>query len=83
MISILEKFVGATNNILWTYVIIAMLIGLGLYFSFKLKFVPIRHLGEMKRLMTDGLIGKTRKKGSVSSFQAFCMSSAVCTGSGT
>lgn len=82
MISILEKFVGATNNILWTYVIIAMLIGLGLYFSFKLKFVQIRHLGEMIRLMTDGLTGKTRKKGSVSSFQAFCMSSAARIGIG-
>ncbi|MEH6890591.1 alanine/glycine:cation symporter family protein [Bacillus sp. JJ864] len=80
--SILEKFVGATNNILWTYVIIAMLIGLGLYFSFKLKFVQIRHLGEMIRLMTDGLTGKTRKKGSVSSFQAFCMSSAARIGIG-
>ncbi len=82
MISILEKFVGVTNDILWTYVIIAMLIGLGLYFSFKLKFVQIRHLGEMVRLMTDGLTGKTRKKGSVSSFQAFCMSSAARIGIG-
>ncbi|MGG0188154.1 alanine/glycine:cation symporter family protein [Bacillus rhizoplanae] len=79
---ILEKFIGVTNNILWTYVIIAMLIGLGLYFSFKLKFVQIRHLGEMMRLMTDGLTGKTRKKGSVSSFQAFCMSSAARIGIG-
>lgn len=82
MIDILEKFIGVTNNILWTYVIIAMLIGLGLYFSFKLKFVQIRHLGEMMRLMTDGLTGKTRKKGSVSSFQAFCMSSAARIGIG-
>ncbi|SFD23978.1 Sodium:alanine symporter family protein [Bacillus sp. 491mf] len=71
MISILEKFVGATNNILWTYVIIAMLIGLGLYFSFKLKFVPIRHLGEM-----------ADKKGSVSFFQSFCISSAARIGIG-
>lgn len=39
-----------------------MLIGLGLYFSIKLKFVQITHLGEMIRLMSDGLTGKTRKK---------------------
>ena len=39
-----------------------MLIGLGLYFSIKLKFVQITHLGEMVRLMSDGLTGKTRKK---------------------
>ncbi|MDM5190683.1 alanine/glycine:cation symporter family protein [Bacillus sp. DX4.1] len=79
---ILEKFVGVTNTILWSYILIAMLIGLGLYFSFKLNFVQIRHLGEMVRLMGDGLTGKTRKKGSVSSFQAFCMSSAARIGIG-
>ena len=39
-----------------------MLIGLGLYFSFKLKFVQITHLGEMVRLMSDGLTGKDKKK---------------------
>lgn len=36
----------------------------------------------MIRLMSDGLTGKTRKKGSVSSFQAFCMSSAARIGIG-
>ncbi|SFJ15726.1 alanine or glycine:cation symporter, AGCS family [Bacillus sp. 71mf] len=71
MISILEKSVETKNNILWTYVIITMLIGLGLYFSFKLKFVQIRHLGEM-----------AGKKGSVSFFQSFCISSAARIGIG-
>lgn len=71
--NILEQFVSSTNTILWSYILIAMLIGLGLYFSVKLKFVQITHLGEMIRLMSDGLTGKTRKKGSVSSFQAFCI----------
>ena len=80
--NILEQFVSSTNTILWSYILIAMLIGLGLYFSIKLKFVQITHLGEMVRLMGDGLTGKTRKKGSVSSFQAFCMSSAARIGIG-
>ncbi|HHB1881745.1 TPA: alanine:cation symporter family protein, partial [Bacillus cereus] len=80
--NILEQFVSSTNTILWSYILIAMLIGLGIYFSIKLKFVQITHLGEMIRLMSDGLTGKTRKKGSVSSFQAFCMSSAARIGIG-
>ena len=80
--NILEQFISSTNTILWSYILIAMLIGLGLYFSIKLKFVQITHLGEMVRLMSDGLTGKTRKKGSVSSFQAFCMSSAARIGIG-
>lgn len=82
----LEKLIGEMNNILWSYVLIAMLIGLGLYFSFRLKFVQIRHFGEMIRLLGDGASSKTRKKhkekGSVSSFQAFCMSTASRVGVG-
>lgn len=60
--NILEQFVSSTNTILWSYILIAMLIGLGLYFSIKLKFVQLTHLGEMIRLMSDGLTGKTRKR---------------------
>ncbi|MFD3448747.1 alanine/glycine:cation symporter family protein [Microbacteriaceae bacterium 4G12] len=82
MMNMLEKIVGFSNDILWSYILIALLIGLGLYFSFKLKFVQIRHLREMIRLMGEGLSGKTRKKGSVSSFQAFCISSAARIGMG-
>lgn len=82
----LEQFVGNVNNILWTYILIVLLIGLGLYFSFRLKFVQIRHFGEMIRLLGDGASSKTRKehkeKGSVSSFQAFCMSTASRVGVG-
>ena len=43
--NILEQFISSTNTILWSYILIAMLIGLGLYFSIKLKFVQITHLG--------------------------------------
>ncbi|CAM4053439.1 sodium:alanine symporter [Bacillus manliponensis] len=82
----LGKFIGETNNILWSYIIIAMLIGVGLYFSFRLKFVQIRYFWEMVRLLGDGASSKTRKehksKGSVSSFQAFCMSTASRVGVG-
>ena len=60
--NILEQFVSSTNTILWSYILIAMLIGLGLYFSLKLKFVQITHLGEMVRLMGDGLTGRHVKR---------------------
>ena len=62
-----------------------MLIGLGLYFSFRVKFVQVRYFGEMIRLLGDGASSKTRKaqkKSGVSSFQAFCMSTASRVGTG-
>lgn len=82
----LARVIGDVNNILWSYVIIAMLIGLGLYFSFSVKFVQVRYFGEMIRLLGDGASSKTRKaqkeKSGVSSFQAFCMSTASRVGTG-
>ncbi len=68
----LARVIGDVNNILWSYIIIAMLIGLGLYFSFRVKFVQVRYFGEMIRLLGDGASSKTRKaqkeKSGVSSF---------------
>ena len=82
----LAKVIGDVNNVLWSYIIIAMLIGLGLYFSFRVKFVQVRYFGEMIRLLGDGASSKTRKaqkeKSGVSSFQAFCMSTASRVGTG-
>ncbi|PER12020.1 sodium:alanine symporter family protein [Bacillus cereus] len=82
----LARVIGDVNNILWSYVIIAMLIGLGLYFSFRVKFVQVRYFGEMIRLLGDGASSKTRnaqkEKSGVSSFQAFCMSTASRVGTG-
>ena len=62
-----------------------MLIGLGLYFSFRVKFVQVRYFGEMIRLLGDGASSKTKsakEKSGVSSFQAFCMSTASRVGTG-
>lgn len=82
--TILEKLnsiINISNDILWTYVLIAPLILLGIYFTFKTGFVQFRYIKEMFRLLTDGATGK-KEKGSVSSFQAFCISTASRVGTG-
>ena len=61
MVDIFSRFLEVTNNILWSYILIAMLIGFGLYFSFKLKFVQITHFGEMVGLIKD-LIEKKKER---------------------
>ncbi|MFA6850381.1 MAG: alanine/glycine:cation symporter family protein [Selenomonadaceae bacterium] len=73
--------VSAVNDVLWSYVLIAMLVILGIYFSFRTKFVQIRMLREMFWAITDG-IGEKTKKNHVSSFQAFCISTASRVGVG-
>ncbi|MGL4108522.1 alanine/glycine:cation symporter family protein [Clostridium sp. LP20] len=69
------------NDFLWTYILIAMLLTLAVYFTWKTKFVQFRYLKEMFRLLGDGASSK-KVKGSVSSFQAFCISTASRVGTG-
>lgn len=77
----LDTIVAFLNDILWSYVLIVMLIGLGIYFSFATKFVQLRMLGEMLRLMGESA-GQKAGKHKVSSFQAFCISTASRVGVG-
>ena len=62
MVDIFSRFLEVTNNILWSYILIAMLIGFGLYFSFKLKFVQITHFSEMVGLISKGFNRKKKKE---------------------
>lgn len=78
---LLNNLVLSFNDILWSKVLIVMLIGIGLYFTFRTKFVQFRYLGEMVRLLGDGAKGE-KKEGAVSSFQAFCISTASRVGTG-
>lgn len=82
----LENFISVLNNYLWSYILIALLITLGLFFSFKSKFVQIRYFKEMFRLLGEGASksGREKHKGKkgVSSFQAFCISTASRVGTG-
>ena len=85
MMNSLQSIIVKTNDILWSYVLIALLIFMGLYFSFKTKFVQFRYLKEMLSLLTEGLgksISKSDKNKGVSSFQAFCISTASRVGTG-
>lgn len=81
LIEYLNNFIMKFNDFLWTYILIAPLILLGLYFSYKTKFVQFRFIKEMFRLLGDGATGQ-KEKGSVSSFQAFCISTASRVGTG-
>ena len=69
------------SNFLYTYILIAMLIVLGLFFTYKTKFVQFRYFKEMFRLLGDGA-ANGNEDGHVSSFQAFCISTASRVGTG-
>ena len=78
---LLDNLVVIVNELLWSKILIIMLISLGIYFTLRTKFVQFRFFGEMFRLLGDGAKGD-KKEGTVSSFQAFCISTASRVGTG-
>lgn len=78
----LNSAVGFLNDLVWTYILIAVLIILGLYFSVKSKFVQFRYLGEMFRILGDKRMVSAEGKRGISSFQAFTISAASRIGTG-
>ena len=78
---IINSIIANINNLLWTYILIILLTTLGLLFTFKSNFVQFRYLKEMFKLLGEGT-SKNGDKNQVSSFQAFCMSTASRVGTG-
>jgi len=77
----LNRVVTASNDFLWTYVLIAVLIGCSLYFTLRSRGVQFRMIGEMFRLLGESTNKHDGKK-HVSSFQAFAVSVATRVGTG-
>ena len=70
------------NDFLWSYILIAALIGCGLWFTWRTRFVQFRMVGEMIRLLGDSAKLATNGQRHISSFQAFAVSVATRVGTG-
>ena len=77
----ISNIVDTLNGWLWSYILIAMLVGLGTWFTVGSGFVQIRCIKEMVRLITK-TAGSKVGEGGISSFQAFCISTASRVGVG-
>lgn len=74
--------INQINDALWGYVIIIALVGCGLWFTWRTRFVQFRMVGEMLRLLTDSPVKPEGGKKHISSFQAFAVSLASRVGTG-
>lgn len=81
---LLNDFILSINDFIWTYILIAMLITIGVYFTFKTKFVQFTNFKEMFKLLGEGTgsENKDKSKNEISSFQAFCIGTASRVGTG-
>lgn len=74
------------SDFLWTYVVITMLVGCALYFTWNLRAVQFTHIGEMFRSLispsTPSEKQADKKQKKISSFQAFAVSLSSRVGTG-
>ncbi|WFA09091.1 sodium:alanine symporter family protein [Tissierella sp. Yu-01] len=81
--ALLENVVGLINGILWDYVLVIGLVGMGIYVSFRLGFPQITRFGKAAKKVFGGVFKKeANKEGSMSSFQALATSIAAQIGTG-
>jgi putative sodium/glutamine symporter len=75
----IQDLVVVVNDFLWSKLLIIMLIAIGLYFTLRSNVLQVRMLKEMFRLLFESNSGP---RGSISPFQAFCISMAARVGTG-
>lgn len=71
------------SNILWSKVLIILLISIGVFFTFRTGFVQFKYFKEQFKLLVDKEgMQDAKSKGGISSFGAFCISTASRVGTG-
>ncbi len=80
----LESFVGALNGILWGPIMLVVLVGTGIFFSIRTRFVQVRRFGAAMKRVFGGfsLQGAKAGKDGMSSFQALTTAIAAQVGTG-
>ena len=88
----MNEWITTINDVIWSYVLMVALVGCGIWFTWRTRFVQFRMVGEMLRLLTDSAVStveeqvKEEKAGvrsrHISSFQAFAVSVATRVGTG-
>ncbi|MGL6008565.1 MAG: alanine/glycine:cation symporter family protein, partial [Culicoidibacterales bacterium] len=81
MVEPLNQLIISMNDFMWANILIAVLLGVGIYFTVRTNFVQVRYFKEMLRLLSDRG-AKEKKAKDISSFQAFCISTASRVGTG-
>ncbi len=78
-----EKIVSVINDIVWNPLLVVLLVGAGLYFSFRTRFVQVRRFGLMIRsLFAKAETDENGKRHGISSFEAFCIALSGRVGTG-
>ena len=78
LLSVVQKI----NFYLSDYILIALLVGTGLFFTIRTRFVQVRCFGEGMKLVFGGMFSKDKNQNGISSFQALATAIAAQVGTG-
>ena len=78
LLSIVQKI----NLYLSDYILIVLLVGTGLFFTVRTRFVQVRCFGEGMKLVFGGMFSKDKNQSGISSFQALATAIAAQVGTG-
>ncbi len=78
----MESVISFLNTIIWEYILIIVLLGLGLFFTIRLGFAQFTYIPEMFKVLFDKRAISTSGKKGTSPFQAFAISTASRVGTG-
>src|SRR3712207_8936320 len=84
MLEKMEQIVVHVNEVLWGSILIFLLTGTGIFYTFKLRFIQIRKFGQGIQRVTSGFSfhGKDADHNGISSFQALATAVAAQVGTG-
>lgn len=77
----MAQIINGISDFLWTYIVIAILIGFAVYFTIRTRGVQFRMIPEMFRIML-GLDSESKDGKKIGSFKAFSVSLASRVGTG-
>lgn len=75
----MDAIIGFLNTILWGYVLVYGLLGVGVFFTLRLGFLQFRHFGELFRVIKAA---PEADKSGITPFQALTISLASRVGTG-
>ena len=81
---VVKSFIDAGNKFLWSFFLIVLLCGTGIYYTIKLRFIQLRRLGEGFKVIfgSFSLKGSSHENGEMSAFQAIATAIAAQVGTG-
>lgn len=78
-----NEIIKAVNTVLWNYLLLFVLVGTGVYYTFRLKFVQIRRFKTgLKKLFGNFSLHGGRQEDGLTSFQALATAIAAQVGTG-